>query len=65
MVLDDGGLPEAMSDKDAAGGRTEVKRRPGPSEDGVLVKREVPWLKLQATIKKVSGSATEMDRTGK
>ena len=31
----------------------------------VPMKMEVPWLKLQATMKKLNGSACEMDRTRK
>ena len=36
-----------------------MKWRPCPSEDGGLVKMDVPWLKLQAILKKYCGSIAE------
>ena len=41
-----------------------MRWRPCRSEDGVLMKMEMPWLKLQATIKEFNESTAEMDGIG-
>ena len=65
MTLEVGGLPEATPDQDAAGGLAHVKWRPCLRQGSGPVKMEMPWLKLQATIKMLSESTAEMDRISK
>ena len=63
--MEDGGLPQAMSDQDVAGGLAQLKWRPCPSEDGGPVTMEVPWLKQQAAMKNYREITAEIDRIGK